>query len=338
MKGITVKRIVAALSFLIYISFFIAITDTTDWDGYIYLFKHDDFPTDLMFRYLSILAKSFGYEFIHVYKLHVILTGLFFVNFLSKFTKNTIFIVTMLVLLSYVPLANQIRYFLAFSIFLNGYFYLNKRVLLGIFLLCLAVTSHTGILALILVALPAMLIKSSKTLIVWSIIVTIGIFFFFKPILASLGLNHDRLEIYLGSTYSTSILGALFQVFPVIIVSLLSLILLRNRLATLNGSEESFILLRLGLVSLTFLPLSFLSQIFFGRYSFALLFVWALIVMCLKEKSFLRTTLSSTGYLFVVQLVLHIYYWSLPILLLDSRDTLEKMELLVESFSLTYSG
>ena len=268
----------------------------------------------------------------------MILTGVFFVNFISKFTKNTVFIVIMLVLLSYVPLANQIRYFLGFSIFLNGYYYLNKRVLLGIFLLCLSVTSHTGILALILVSCPAVLIKSSKALIVWSIFVTIAIILFFRPILSSVGLNQERLEIYLGSAYSTSLLGTLFQVLPVIVLSFLSLSLFRNRLATLTDSEESFILLRLGLVSLVFLPLSFLSQIFFWRYSFALLFVWPLLVMCLKQNSSLRMTLSATRYLYIMQLVLHVYYWLLPILILDSRDTLDKIELLVESFSPIYSG
>lgn len=324
-------------SFFIYISFFIRITDTTDWDGYVYMFNHEDFPTDLMFRYLSTLAKSFGYDFIHVYKLHVILTGVFFVNFISKFTKNTVFIVTMLVLLSYVPLANQIRYFLGFSIFLNGYFYLNRRVLLGVFLLCLSVTSHMGILALIIVSYPAVFIRSLKGLIVWSSSVTIAIILFFRPILSSVGLNQERLEIYLGSAYSTSLLGTFYQILPVIIISFLSLTLMRIRLARLNHSDEGFILLRLGLISLVFLPLSFLSQIFFWRYVFALLFVWPLIVMYLREKSLFRPTFSATRNLLVVQLVLHLYYWLLPILILDSRDTLDKIELLVESFSPIYS-
>ena len=334
-NGVVIKRTVFAFAFLVYISFFIAITDTTDWKGYVYMFQHDEFPTDLMFRFLSNLAKNFGYEFIHVYKLHIILSGLFFINFLSKFTRNTIFIVFMLVLLSYVQLANQIRYFLGFSIFLNAYYYLNKRIILGMLLLILSIICHTGIIALILVSLPAMLIKSPRRLFIWMIAVATGITVFFKPVLTSIGLNQEKLGIYLGSDYSTSIMGTLFQVAPVIVLTLMSLILVRRRLWAINSSDESFILYRLATVSLTFLPISFISQIFFWRYTFPMLFVWALTIMCVQEKGSLRKIMVSNSYLFVSQIALHIYYWALPILILDSRDTLDKINLLVGSFALT---
>ena len=112
------------------------------FDGYLQ-------SNDILFNIVADFFSSRGFEYEAVYQLHIVVMMLGFVYFISKFSFSYIFPVIFIYLLfQYIPLSNQIRYFVAFSFFLiASYMYIvEKNMLVFCFFLVLSLLSHIGIL------------------------------------------------------------------------------------------------------------------------------------------------------------------------------------------------
>lgn len=336
LKGKIISNSYFFIAFLLYQAFFYWVTETTDWKNYEYIFSHDERPVDYAFRFLCTLIKSYGYDYIHVYRLHVILTGFLLVNFISKFTIYRGFVTLMIVLLLYVQLANQIRFFLSLMLLLNSLYYLfNKRFLIGIILAFLSILSHIGIIPLFLILIFALSFKSTNSLfniVLWSMI---PIFILIKLLISTLKIYFDSgFMIYLENEYGTSFTGAMFQLIPFIFSYLMLYINRKKILAFCRIDTNNKFLIKIILGSLFFLPLVFTTQIIFWRYIYALIFIWILVLLRVKVENKTKNRIVGLTTIFFIQLMFHVYYWYLPVLLLNSKDSIEKIELILNSVTI----
>jgi len=328
-------KILCISCFIVYVFVFGRITETTDWDGYEYIFQNDQFPIDLSFRYMSSAAKYYGLEFIHVYQFHVILTGILLILFISRFTTQSLFITTSIILMLFIPLANQIRFFLSLSIFLNASYFLliGRRKLLFIFLGLLSVITHFAIIPFFLFV-PLFSLKSNKRF--------FQILFFLAIILAlmaasffqSNGIFSDfHFNAYVQDKYSTTLAGSLFNSLPLIIISIILYSITKKQLSKdFNKNDKKLkFLFRLSFFSFLCIPSSLFSQIILWRYCFSIFFVWILLVLRSRKQSSLKIRLKAINYILIFQWLLFGYKWYFPIFILDSTDHIKKVKLILES-------
>ena len=334
------KNIIGGIfCFSLYWFVFGGVTNTTDWSAYLYIYEKDEFSIDFIFRFLSSQAKLLGLNYINVYQLHVLLTGTMLTFFISRFTSNIFFILTFVILILFVPLANQIRFFLGLSLFLNAIYFLciKKKKVLFLIIALLSVLSHLAIVPLFLF-IPIYFIKKNKeylkTLIIisTSIYMLIAVLFTIVGAMSELGAR-ESMDLYIQTDYSSSFLGTLFQALPILIIVT---IIFANKNYFINKishfqDEKLNFLYRLTIFSFIFIPASFLTQIVLFRYCISLFFVWILLILRTTAYYNRNTRLRKISLLFIGQWIYICYIYFLPVLILNSNDTKEKFMLIIDS-------
>lgn len=142
------KRDIIAL-FLLILAFW-GLTYTADWEGYQLNYDGKVDYRDSLITYLSALSLSQGLDFRSFYRIQCILLSLIYVLAIRRLNANSLVMVVVLVLLDYVPVANQIRYYLAFPLSIIALYelILKKRIVLYLLLSTLAILSHSSIILL----------------------------------------------------------------------------------------------------------------------------------------------------------------------------------------------
>jgi hypothetical protein len=273
------KKIIFIFSLFAFYVFFYGITDTADWGMYDNIFNIDDIETDVLFRYLSLLTFALGYTFTDLFKIHILIYGFFLVKFISRFTQNTFLVIGFYVFIAYVPLANQIRYYLALSLFLNGlyHFYFNNMKMSYLYF-ALSLLSHSSMVVLFLfiliekkinfaVYVKKCLVISIVILLVFNIIISSGALDF---------LGHFQLYIISDELVST-FAGGVFNEFPFIIILTTLYFWLQKVIKVMPqiAEDEVFVFLyKLTFFSIIFIPVSFTFQVVGHRYVQAFFIVW----------------------------------------------------------------
>ena len=331
------KIITVLLCFIIYYLLFGRITDTTDWTGYEFIFDNDDFQIDFMFRFLSSQTKLLNLSFVELYQFHVFLTALLLIFFITRFTSNLFFVLTFTILILFIPLANQIRFFLSLSLFLNAIYFLfiERKFFLFFLLCCLSILNHIGILLLVLF-IPLFRIKNDKTflktLILLSIFILIitNIFFSIGSILDDL-----RLNAYITDNYKSSFLGALYYNLPVLIF-VYYIFKKRQQIVfkiRQHRDKKLYLLYRFTLFSFIFIPASFLTQILLFRYCISVFFVWLLLNIKIDNYLKINEKISHSTFQFLFLWSYIIYIYFIPTLILNSNDSIEKVKLILNSIN-----
>lgn len=112
-KYIDAKVLIAILLF----SFaFWGISYTADWESYSYAFEHQNFTRDAAFEWLSNFCNERGWGFVALYRFHIVLMGTLYAVLYKMLKLNPIKFVLLTLLLGYVGLGNQIRYYVAFPL------------------------------------------------------------------------------------------------------------------------------------------------------------------------------------------------------------------------------
>lgn len=326
-------------SFSLYWFAFGGVTDTTDWNGYLYIYENEEFSIDFIFRFLSVQTKLLGLNYIHLYQFHVLLTGALLTFFISRFTSNIFFISTFVILILFIPLANQIRFFLSLSLFLNAIYFLcvKKKKVLFLIIGLVSVLSHIGITPLFLF-IPIYFIENNKNYLKTIIIISTSIYILIATLfslfgtLSELGLR-ENFDSYFLSDYSSSFLGSLFQSLPILIITT---ILIANKNYFINKishfqDEKLYFLYRLTFFSFIFIPASFLTQIVLFRYCIALFFVWVLLILRAAKYEKRNIQIRKISLLFVIQYMYIIYIYWIPISILNSSSTIEKFYSIIDS-------
>ncbi|MDC1069443.1 EpsG family protein [Flavobacteriales bacterium] len=330
--------IIGILCFCLYLFAFGGITETTDWLGYEFIFENDEFPIDFTFRFLSSQTKLLGLDYINLYQLHVFLTGALLIFFISRFTSNTFFVTIFLILILFIPLANQIRFFLGLSLFINALYFLciKRNKFLFLFLGALSVLTHIGIIPLFTFCV-IYFIKNDKNYLrtVFSIsilyTIVIAVLFTFFGVLAEIGFR-ENLDSYIQNKYATSFLGTLFQIVPTLIFAFF---ILTNKtyfkkINHVNDEKLKF-LYRLTIFSFLFILPSFFTQIIFFRYCLSLSFVWILLLLYFAKDYKMIKRIRKITVLFVGLWLFVFYIYRMPKIILNSDEVIKKTTLIINS-------
>ena len=287
------KIVIAFFAISIFYILLLGVKETADTYGYILYFENPEIKTDFLFRYLSNVFRNLGLTFFELYQLHIVLYGLLFTYFITRFTNNSFLVLIFYLSILYVPLVNQIRYFLALGFLLNGFyfFYFTKRKYLSFILFALAILSHSAII--LFYGFIFLNKYSSKENYLKRCYIMSGILFMIIFSLNSLGLRNylGNYLNYFNSEGVSSLAGGVYNILPYVIFLLLlhrQAINAQKKYTFFENDKTFQILYRLSLFSIIFIPISLNIQIFAHRYVHASLIVW-LCFYCYtlrQEKSF----------------------------------------------------
>ena len=331
--------IVGILCFCLYWFVFGGVTETTDWSGYEFIFENDEFPIDFTFRFLSSQTKLLGLKYIDLYQFHVFLTGALLIFFISRFTSNIFFVTTFLILILFIPLANQIRFFLSLSLFINAIYFLciKRNKSLFLFLATLSVLTHIAIVPLLMFCKLYFIKKNEKYLkavILISILSTIliAVLFSVSGVMQEISLR-ENLDAYVQDEYATSFLGSLFQVVPILVFVIF---IFTNKIYFIEKinhfkDEKLKFLYRLTIFSFLFIPASFFTQIILFRYCISLSFVWILLILLSTEYYKIIKRVRKITILFVGLWLFVFYIYVFPIIILNSEEKINKVNLIFNS-------
>lgn len=207
------------LAFLMSFYLFKDIRYTDDFNVYEnFYYQSVDRTGDIGYGILENIGRYFHLTFYQFYNYIVGLQLILFLVFFKKYRVNEVIGLFCTILILYVQMANQIRYFLALPLFLIAvnYLFCNKNYLITICLLLLAYSFHNGIIVLfsfipLYYLIEYKKIKKSKVLVLLIVIGLICLYIY--PILfKKMADGIERFELY---NESVSRLATLFyMVFP----------------------------------------------------------------------------------------------------------------------------
>ncbi len=337
MKTIKSPLYLKIISFIILWFVFGTIKYNDDWIAYETLFTEGTSYRegfDFLFMYLVSKFNQLNLEYEVLYQLHIVLISIFYISFFGKFVgKKLLYVIFPLILIYFVPLSCQIRYYLAFSIAINSFYYLYKGRLVkaGVFFL-FAFLSHSGILFLgVCFAFFVYLKKYIK--INTSLIVTMSllVYIFYALIASILIAQSARFSDY--SDQQSSLLGGVY------VVSMILIFYIKIFLATRYIKKHKIVinddckfLLLLSIASVIFLLPGMEIHILYHRYIGILIPIWICLFISLKANSYV-TSLSYFFFIAIVFLQL-LYQYVLPTFIMGDNETIVKAALMIESMSL----
>lgn len=262
---------------------FWGVTYTADWAGYEKSFEYDLERRDLAFGFIGRIMASFGqYDYQSVYRAHVVLMGVLFPVFISRWQKNPLFVAAVFIVLTYVGLANQIRFYVAFPLALIGLYELicNKNWFLFAIFSVLAYVFHSSIFFFILVVLifNFFILKRNRLvsdILLINIVLAIISFFGLKYIIPLIG----DFSVYLVADNLSTLAGGVYSAFPSMLA--IGLVLYsNNKIKKTNpellSNKYYKYLLVLSIATSLLLTLSFRTQIVRHRFINPLLLIWIL--------------------------------------------------------------
>lgn len=190
---------------------------TADWEGYTYAFYNIDMSRDKAF---SLLAKYFyekGLDYRALFHFHIVLMALLYSSFYHKLKVNPIIYIVITVLIGYVGIGNQIRYYVAFPLTLIAcyYWFRQERVLsIGCFLVALYF-HYTVIVIYSLFIFTNLVINRVKKR-KWVIIALLNLIIFFL-VYKSNFMMEEQYNAYKDLDKTSSFAGGLFNLSPLIV-------------------------------------------------------------------------------------------------------------------------
>lgn len=277
-----IRRCQYLLSSVAFMISFWFVTYTADWAGYEYFFNNEDtIKGDLAFSFLTQLLKSCGfYDYSSLFHLHIILMGIIFPIFFYKVKENPLPYTLLYILLYYVPLANQIRYYVAFPLSLLALYYIlyRRKYLVGIVITLLSFLFHRTIIIFIIIGVFFSFLRKRIKAPIYVLLGNLVVFLFFPFIYGS-----SDAEAY--STYReniSSVFGGIYNMIPSVI-AIAAVVLLNSKVKGINDKKYGF-LLTLSLASTVLLLLSLRIQILCNRMISPLAPIWVLYFSyCMKK-------------------------------------------------------
>lgn len=197
---------------------------TPDREGYEYWLEFD-VGRDFLFNLFASFASDYGYGYQFVHGLFIFLSMLLLWFFVSRFLRGFFLVIIFFLLLQYLYLATQIRFFPAFySMLIALYFFLVPRSLWAfVFFALLAGFFHISALFLLVYLVFDRWVEKLSVV----KLVPVSLVFFFSvailiPSLFALVRNQRLMQLlgYFDMADYASVLGGLFYVFPVLFSSL----------------------------------------------------------------------------------------------------------------------
>lgn len=276
---------------------------------------------DLGFFALEDIGRLMGFDFREFNNFAIFCQLMLYSLVFIKFKVNPSFGLTILAILNYVQLANQIRYFIAFPLFLLAAYYLlyKKRFVLGIILSLLSLSFHNGIITLMILYPIYYLFRNKRTnlrkQIVLFILIGLIAFLAFKTTMSLLQ-NID--EKYLSYTIvSASYQGMAYVLIYPLSIMLVLLYYLRITKYNFEDNLANFTIV------VSFFPLIWIMSSFTGyqvinaRYVDPFFTIWIISIYLLIFKSRLHFKAFK---LFAVSCIALSFKYLLPYLIFGYSD------------------
>ena len=325
---------------LVFYLFLFNVTYNSDWDNYESMFYGSLESNDFLFNFLSNIFFLNRLDYSYLYQLHIVLMGLGFIYFVSRFNYSGVFsAISIYLIFQLIPLSNQIRFYVAFAFFLIAVynFIITKNYLIFAVFATISYLSHSGILSMYPFLYLFYRINSDK------FPQRMAFFSLFAGLLLYLLIYVDfsfsnQIDNYLKNDIS-SFLGGFYNIF-MWLIWLLFIYLNHKRLLKLSSVNlESDIkyqfLYKLSLYSIIFIPIGLIVQTFAQRYILSSLIIWlTYIFYSLKyDDNLAQKTRLVTKFLFLFIASL-VYIFILPSFVFGTSSTKLIEELFVSNTTL----
>ncbi|MEI8084596.1 MAG: EpsG family protein [Paludibacter sp.] len=335
-----VNLISTLLGALVIYLFLFNVTYNSDWDNYESVFYGTSDVNDFLFKYLSNVFYLNGLDYSNLYQLHIVLMGLGFIYFASRFNYSGVFgIISIYLMFQIIPLSNQIRYYVAFAFFLIAVynFIIKKNYFVFAIFAVFSYLSHSGILSMYPFIYFFYVINSEKfpkKMIIFSLFA--GLFLYYLSHINFIFSNN--LDNYLKNDVS-SLLGGIYNII-IWVLWLLFIYFNHKRLKKSNSvALESDVkyqfLYKLSYYSVIFIPIGLIIQAFAQRYVLASIIIWLCYVFySIKyEVEFIQQKRFITRFLFLFIASL-LYIFILPSFVFGTSSTVMIEELFMSNTTL----
>lgn len=277
------------LVFFIFIAVFWGVTYTADWVNYESFFTGKQESRDIGFAYLTDVFNNLDAEYQILFRFHIVLMAAAYLLFFSRIRASA-WIIAFYVVINYVALGNQIRYYVALPLtFLALYeFVIKRNSLYYLLFTVVSVLMHFSILVFQLCFFLVYYLSLYFRRSLLSVIIVVNIVGFFL-LMSGLGFQ-ERYVAYLSEDRTSTWIGGLYNILPSLI-SILCLLMIRryidleksficyddseNVASCYDDYDEVFDFLFVLSVSTSLLILPSLQmQILCNRFIFACLPVW----------------------------------------------------------------
>lgn len=322
--------------FCVVFYFFYNISYTDDYFVYEWNYYHDKSSSysDIGFIALENFSRNIGLSFREFLSAAIFLELVLFSFICIRFNANPAFCLVFFVCINYVQMANQLRYYLAFPLFVIASYYLlyEKKRYLGITLSVISFLLHSGIIVLMgLYPLYLYIIKKEtkiKNIIKLYFIVGFVCFIGFKTGFEFLIGIESKYEVY--STLIATPLGTSYALLtPFYYLSVITLLIKKVRY-TFNNSLLNFSLV------LAYFPIiwSIASivgiQIINARYVNIFLIIWVICIYRLVKISKFKAPYFLYGLIIIGAIILK---YGLTFILFGASD-FDKIVLILASKSM----
>lgn len=200
------------IAFLFFVIAYWGVTTNSDWGGYELLFENGGADTDKAFAYLSMWFNEHGLSYRMLYRFHIVLMALFYMFLFRKIKVNPIVLTLLTFLFNYVPLGNQIRYYVGFPMALLAmYYYIDKKYILTVFLGVLAFFFHSSLLMFYAIFLYYYYLNNitSRYKGILILIANLVLYYYIHNIYSS-----EHFDAYFTGEGISGLLGGLYNLFP----------------------------------------------------------------------------------------------------------------------------
>ena len=263
---------------------FYNISYTDDIEAY-YLFYLNNDVGDWGFQVFENIGHLFSLSFLEFENLafFVILSLFSFVFF--KFGVNTYIGVLLTILLNYVQIANQLRYFIAVPILILSiyYFFVEEKKIMSCILAVVAFLFHSGIIAWITFIPICYYLKRKEKNVLFRYfgILGVAIFLAYSTLSGYLFSIDSKYEIYIAE--SSSVLGTIFiLLYPLFCINRI-LLVYKGKVDSLRMNNPQILGYVMSIFTVVWIIASFTgSQIINARYVNAFFVVWILAIYSSK--------------------------------------------------------
>lgn len=328
---------------LIYYLLLYNVTFNNDWNVYEALFRGEVKSRDYLFIFISYMFYSNGLTFNDVYKLYVVLIGVGFFLFIKNFTLNAFFsIISIYLLIQLIPLSNQIRYYLAFALFLMSTYSLmiekskSKFVLYMLF----SIMSHSGVVVLftfIYFFYKISLKNYIKVVLIVSLINLIAYSLFANLLAPYIG----NVSSYLGKSYVSSLAGGVFSgfiwLFYYIYIHYIYIMQEKDHELVIKNDIKYIYLYKLSVFTFVFYSVGLYLQIAIHRYVISGLLIWVVFIFySMQFENNFNIRIKRLMVFMILIIVTYIYIYILPEYVIGS-SMLENLKEILNSNKLITS-
>lgn len=267
---------------------FKGITYTDDFEGYTITYNSER-SGDIAYAMLENFGKYLKLDFESFYAIPIFIQLLLYTIVFRLYKVNAFVAFFAVIAMNYVAMANQLRYFIAFPLFLISVYYwcYERKRMYAVFWAVLSVLFHSGTIALLIFFPIYEYINrkrlTSKRILTIYVIGGIVILAFFTA-LGQFMFNVDEKYSYYTNKEGATLLGVLFIVFfATICLFLLYWVYPKNKTIWETKRNYAF------LFSFSFLPVIFIIatfsryQIISSRYVNPFFSVWIITLLLLKR-------------------------------------------------------